>query len=243
MVAREAQFQALLRSEAAYFRRGAEAIPHPPATLFLMRGFESTPLGGVAMVGAGALGTRWLDEHVALLREHGVGQARLYFDPNEEPPRPPYVQRREEVGYVREALGSGEQADVSLVPIDDEGGWAKKLEIHQGSASPDGHAIGARTWVAFERRKAGAGGLESHLIEQDGRAVGAVGVIHEPRRRMGIGLEVLRRIRIMAGDRGHALVGCFGVDGSQGQTLYESGGWRRAGTQVEWTWDLAESRA
>lgn len=245
----------LIESDRAYFEAGAELRQLRGAVLAHVPGFEA--LAASAVVHrvdprvAGAAPRPWLRGVEAQCRHRGLGTARLYLD-SADSAIDVALQRlgyscQAEVGFVQRAAVY--RSDVLLEPIASEAGWQQKLALHaQDVVGPDGHPIDAALWTALEQRRQVAGYQTAYLAMQRGAVVGTIAfakvgglfrlkniVVAASHRRRGVGAAMVRAGLTLAHREGMAVMGCFGLAGAQGESLYRSTGFHAVTTQFGWS--------
>jgi ribosomal protein S18 acetylase RimI-like enzyme len=248
----------LFLSDANYFRTCARMERSMGCEIVQMRGLESLAAGCLVQ----GLEHRSCDSHATLvalenrLQELGCTRARFYQqfpDPGLEAQFSLLGYRRvEEIALLNTSFDGAaltrEEGEVTLVAVNSEVDWSKKLLLHDAvKEDPDGHASAAKDWVEMERYKSDAGYMQPYLIYCQGEVSGAVNlslsqnlgrlknlVIHPDWRRRGVGVKAARLIAGLARHHGKSAAGCFAIDNEPSLNLYKSAGYVPVSRQIEW---------
>ncbi|MGQ0560083.1 MAG: GNAT family N-acetyltransferase [Sphingosinicella sp.] len=232
--------EAAIESDRRYYEIGAERMRLPAADIVWMPALAATPMGALAQrIDA----TRLPDALAAIearLQVCGARRARLYLDAA----YPEADQALAAAGYQRraESLYAGcskEACAIEIAAVTREADWQAKLALHRAAGIALEMPVAAADWVAFERRKAQAGGFGCWLVRQRGETVATFGtiaigrrlrlknlVVDSRHRRRGIGRQVLG----WASRRGEEVL-AIALTGQH--RFYEQVGFGRVGEQWE----------
>ena len=247
-----------LATERDYFELAAEVRLLPGAALAWMPAHAGSPAAAVIhrvdAATVARLGTAWVVAALQALADAGAGLARIYCDGPDQAAdallRAAGFSSRRELVFVASLADIG--SDLALVAVASEKDWARKRALHEAAdSSPDGHATGAEEWVAIERAKC-AHGMDCFLAEHDGTAIGAVSavwgegmlrfknlVVHPAFRRNAVASALLARLAAYGRERGFREQCALALAGEAGEKLYRSLAMTEAGSQIEWSRQLA----
>lgn len=251
---------AVLQSDAAYFRSAAQVEWCSGWQIVYMPGLLSLPAGCTVWPGAEYRRHLEVQAMEIQLKDLGCPHARLYQQCPDDALQQELVRNgyrpAEEIAllnaFTNRPCETHPAPPIRLVLVQSEQDWKDKLKLHQDiPRGPDNHASQAGHWLQMERAKCEAGFMQPFLILRGEEIAGAVNfaafgnlgrlknlVVHPAYRRQGVGAEAASQIAEMARERGKSAAGCFAMAGGQSVNLYRTAGYVPVARQIEWYKEL-----